>query len=562
MLTDSSYLATLGSFIIVAALAVDPFSQQIIQYFDCMQPDSGITASIPKTNRYSTGGMHTGAGQSTLDGPTQVAVMMGLLNPPDNSSSSISVDCPTGNCTFPADDGATFSTLAMCYSCTDISASVSVNDTEVSTNYTLPSGAWAGQQVLASTSTARSADYGDAVYTFEALMLNYASSCNTDESEAASTTGCIYPETPFAVRCSLLPCLQTYGANVTQSTYNETLISSTNLPQSFSSTNAYMWSLATDSVLQNGTWRSCNASTSPSSTNTVAVETTNKTLLEGKATDVSYYPDTCIWAYNHSAANPLRIFLANMFMDNMLQFTSTPAATEGDLWLENLYRNGTADIDSVNKYMDGLTTSLSANIRTRGDDTPGSSYAAGTPMVSKTCVRVRWGWIALPASLLALALGFLVALMVVVRKREAEQGHRVGAWKSSALVPLFHGLDDGTIEKHRQSARGDIAAADDGFSSAISRHEMQDVARRMRVQLRYEGDGLKFVDAFSDSEVKGKPVEEPIQYVGPGEEQRYSQLASDSGGPVGDHRSRPLSWISHRSVSPMSSRVRDSTSEN
>ena len=90
---------------------------------------------------------------------------------------------------------------------------------------------------------------------------------------------------------------------------------------------------------------------------------------------------------------------------------------------------------------------------------------------------------------------------------------------------------------------------------------MQDVARRMRVRLDHEGSGLKFVEAVPAAESEVKPVGEPVQYLSPGEEQRYSLLVSDAGRLVGNHRSRPLSWMSQRSVSPISHQARDGRSE-
>ncbi|KKY15672.1 hypothetical protein UCDDS831_g07515 [Diplodia seriata] len=452
----------------------------------------------------------------------------------------------------------------MCYSCSDISDTVSVNDTETPTNFTLPSGIWAGQTVLTATGTGADTNYNDTLFDFEALMLNYASNCHATGDQASPTDDCSYPQTPFAVRCSLHPCLRTYGANVTGSVYTETLVSSTNLPHSRSETNGYMWSLATEPVLQAGVWRSCNATTSPTSANVFAVDPTTNTLVPSQSrasTDnLTYYPEACIWAYNFGAALSLQEYLSNMLSGNTLQFYATPTALVGDLWLENLYRNGTADAASVRAYMDGLTDSMSANMRARGD-TPPAGYAAGTPLVAKTCVRVRWAWLALPAALAALALGFLAALVAAVRAWEVDRGNpRVAGWKSSALVPLFHGLDGGRmpmVERHRRRGTDDDADAG-GLSSAVSRSEMQEIARRTRVRLDHEGRGLRFVETSvpaAESEVK--PVGEPGQYSSAGDEQRYSLLTSDGGAPEVNPRPRPMSWMSQRSVSPMSHQARD-----
>lgn len=543
-LTDQSYLASLGAFITIAALAVDPFSQQVIQYYDCLQTDTGSTARIPKTNRYSVGGMHTGARSATLDGPTQVAIYMGLLSPPANSSASISVDCPTGNCTFPAtDDGATFSTLAICRSCSDISSTVTVNDTTTPVNYTLDSGPWVGQQVLAS--TAGKASTNNAIYTFEALMLNYPDNCTATDS-LSSDGGC-WPEDPFAVRCSLRPCLQTYGANVTENVYAESLVSSTPLPYVID--NGWWWILAANRTLVDGAWRDCNASTAPTSTNTVGI-TENGTVYHGgeaqAAGGVTYYPDACVWVFNYTAALPLGDFLYDMFEGSNVQFYASPSALVSELWLENLYRNGSASLATVDAFMDGLATSMTANVRTRGETASGG-YAQGTPLVSRTCIRVRWAWFALPTALWVLAVGFLAALLLRSAFRsEGRLWWQQGTWKSSVLVPFFHGLDGDTLERFRG---GPVRADTNASAPAVSGREMQDMARSTRVRLCYEDSGLKFVGAAA-GEKGGEVSERSESGLDESSAQQSSPLVPNPDVSVANNPPRSRSPVSWRSVSP------------
>ncbi|EKG16900.1 hypothetical protein MPH_05881 [Macrophomina phaseolina MS6] len=542
--TRKHYLASLGAFITIAALAVDPFSQQVLQYYDCLEPVAGSIARIPKTNRYSTGGMHTGAGSATLDGPTQVAIYMGLLNPPANSSASVSVDCSTGNCTFPADSGATFSTLGMCHSCTDISDTVSVNDTKVPVNYTLESGSWVGRELLASVLAQTSKSY-EPLFDFEALMLNYPDNCTAD-GEGIRPADCI-PVDPFAVHCSLRPCLQTYGANVTESVYTEELISSEELP--FILDNGKYWVLGTDKTLENGAWSDCNATTHPTAANTLGIGP-NGTLGGTRTSEggnvTLYYPDPCFWAFNYSAAVPLREFLYGMFDGNQLAYYAVPTAIVGDLWLQNLYQNGSATMSTVDAYMTGFMNSLTANIRTRGE-TPSSGYVAGTPLASKTCIRVRWAWFALPSALWLLTVAFLAVLLLQSRfKAHGALSWQQDGWKSSILVPLFHGFDRDTLEKLRRSADADA----DGASPAVSGQGMQSIARQMRVELRYEESGLQFVDVspgVKEALVTGRSEASLDES---GNAQRDSLLVPDSAAPGAGRTSRPQSPISWKSVSP------------
>lgn len=55
-----------------------------------------------------------------------------------------------------------------------------------------------------------------------------------------------------------------------------------------------------------------------------------------------------------------------------------------------LYHNGTANVTTINQYIEGLTISPSAAIRATRD-ARGSSYVEGSVLVSQTCIRTHWG---------------------------------------------------------------------------------------------------------------------------------------------------------------------------
>lgn len=375
-------------------------------------------------------------------------------------------------------------------------------------------------------------------------MLNYPDNCTATDS-LNSNGGC-WPENPFAVRCSLRPCLQTYGANVTENVYAETPVSSTPLPYVID--NGWWWILAANRTLVDGAWRDCNASTAPTSTNTVGI-TENGAVYhgEGQAADgVTYYPDACVWVFNYTAALPLGDFLYDMFEGSNVQFYASPSALVGELWLENLYRNGSATLDTVDAFMDGVATSMTANVRTRGE-TASSGYAQGTPLVSRTCIRARWAWFALPGALWVLAVGFLVALLLRSAFRsEGRLWWQQGTWKSSVLVPFFHGLDGDTLERFRG---GPVRADTNASAPAVSGREMQDMARSTRVRLCYEDSGLKFVGAAA-GEKGGEVSERSESGLDESSAQQSSPLVLNPDVSVANNPPRSRSPVSWRSVSP------------
>lgn len=83
--------------------------------------------SVPVIYKYTLAGYHTMVNNVTLDSLMATALYIGLLDPLDNATASIPFQCQNGNCTFPADKGTSYASLAMCGSCTDITNTVSRN---------------------------------------------------------------------------------------------------------------------------------------------------------------------------------------------------------------------------------------------------------------------------------------------------------------------------------------------------------------------------------------------------------------------------------------------------
>lgn len=220
------YLAALGAFITIVALAIDPFSQQIIQYYDCSVLISGAKAIIPTSNFYM-GGSYFPNGDAQIPTPQMsAAIYVGLLDPPPNGSSNLLVDCSTGNCTFPETTGASYSSIAMCSSCADISPTI-INGTYWDNtygmigNYSLPSGPMLladKPDILNSTIVSEGND----------AMGNYsvprAAPLIIIETLMARTQA-----QNLATRCSFSPCVNTYGGNITNGILQERLVSSTPL---------------------------------------------------------------------------------------------------------------------------------------------------------------------------------------------------------------------------------------------------------------------------------------------------------------------------------------------
>lgn len=467
--TDSpirSYLAALGAIITVVAMAVDPFSQQILQYYTCLEPLHSATTSIPGTNNYTGNAFHSGAALHEIDADMSIAIYTGLLNPPANSSSSMTISCLTGNCTYPSDNGATFSTLAISHSCEDISNLIlNVTDNSSSVAQT-PGGAQLSLPNDGRVMNTISTYDDDIIYGFESLMLQESGK-------------------HFAFNCSLFPSINTYGSSVKDSIYNETLLSSVRVHKfPYEETEVGnpsaqpLFSATGNSTLRNGTRHECIPSDHRTDTNTSPVDAAGfsagflATSLWDGETNFTWYPVDCVWAMEWSGANAIQIFLTSLFSEssfsgsNLTISGSDYSHTMGQTWLKLLFDNGNADMNSVNKYMSSLAISMSAAVRQYGD-TLSSDFVQGTVLSSQTCIRVRWAWISLPATLLLLTIVFL-ALTVVQTARKSWQG----TWKSSAIGLLFHGFDADTRK---------------AFGTGVDRSELNKISEHVQVQLQYDG---------------------------------------------------------------------------
>lgn len=440
----------------VVALAIEPFSQQVIQYYECLQPIPGSIASIPKTNNYTAADADWYAPGSImgLENSMAAALYIGLIQPPVNSTSSISFQCPAGNCTFPAAAGATHSSLAMCSSCSDISEKVSIpNNTNI---HSLASGPTIGptddggvKKFRWMSSSPNNQGLGAAaIFTFDSLMYRVSTRAKTctNSSDLETIHMCGYE--PFAINCVIYACMKTYRANITNFVLEEELLNTTRLPMVSESPLTLGFTLNSSSVLINGAWSACGGV-------------------------LTHDPNYCLWNFGFDAASALHAYLSNLFGGDSIYsgpLSDTQTGFFGTPWQMRLFSNGNATLESANIYMEGLANAITSVIRQHGD-TPSAEYAHGIGFGLRTCINVRWVWLALPLALIVLTVVFL--LMTILSTRSWNM-----TWKSSPLALLFHGLD--TTSQERYGEMMDLPA-------------MEDTAQKIQAKLALSETGLKFV---------------------------------------------------------------------
>ncbi|KIV79501.1 hypothetical protein PV11_07060 [Exophiala sideris] len=346
------------------------------------------------------------------------AFYLGLIAPPANSSTNIKAQCPSGNCTFQQTSGASYSSIAMCSECADISGSIQNNNYTEDGNYSLPSGcSIKGDSVVANTMYVyeNSGDRDQNLFTFDTLLTRM------DPNTSA-------PWTAVAIRCSLYPCVNTYAGNVSNGVLEERLVSSQRMGNYGAGTTEW-FSLAANQTLRKGIWSECTWSQAPMSPTDVC---SSPTTSPWPGTFEGCWPNDCVWTLGVAPTVGIQSVLDELF-DNQTAsyFDSNPA---GPLWVQNLWNIGAGDLKNSQKVMDGLANAITAVMRQQGDNSS-AGLAMGTVQALQTCIGVNWAWLSFPVALLILSIVFFLIATIKVSLSPMRR-----VWRSSLLTLLFHGL--------------------------------------------------------------------------------------------------------------------------
>lgn len=360
--------------------------------------------------------------EGNLRDSMQASMYMGLVKPPENSSVAVETFCSTGNCTFKADDtGAVFKTLSICHSCRDISYSIIADN---SSQHSLPSGAVTTADVLLSCAT--ELDFGPSkpLFNLECIMRNEYALGNF---------------TPFAIGCTLNPCVKTYSVSFRNSQYKETVLSTEILQpgkEVYHDDKPPIIKFATViDPLQDGTRKKCKPSDTRTSTHTLVLAD-SQAIADSRYNSSAlpqpqqWYEPECIWGVSEKTHVGFHSFLSEKIAEPKIGLLLSDA----EPWFRRAFDNGNGSVVTFDTMFTGLTLAMSAQMRSEnvsaGFFTP---PATGVAWENDTCIGVRWQWISFPASLMLLEIMLLLA--TIERGRRSEWG---GDWKSSSLPLLFN----------------------------------------------------------------------------------------------------------------------------
>ena len=522
-----SGLATMGAILTLLAVAIDPFTQQIIRYRPCASTHSNATAAVIRASNYSVSGGLLSSGSQPyeygMDLGMQAAIYQGAYGLPSNAVNLLA-RCETGNCSFPHENKVAYQSLGICHKCADVSSSIisfCLNDTLPDNsdyqecNYTLLLQPNATSYYLResnetsvwwpATSMNDSSQLGPSIplgqYWQGGLLLTMSVEFTREQLYAEPANSIKYdPAGNPGIRLVDRNSVGKF-AYISESNYwNETIDPSdppvNNYPigvecglypciQSYSASVAngllkeevvrqqYLeWpnlpgvdldAVASPCVVNGNTIDSSDISVSWN----ISVGALGVSNGTPDITGVTPANRQCLYHLDASSISAMTFFFLQM-LDGDYYFYSSSQQT----WLSMLYKTGGNNLTTTNTTMSNIARSMTNNMRLKASN---SEPVLGQVWWSETCVEVQWAWLTLHAVLVGFCILFLVLTILLSSKYARGQ-----LWKSSALALMYHGLDDATAEKV-----GMIDTVD----------EMEDQARSLQVHTAYTDRGWRFVES-------------------------------------------------------------------
>ncbi|KAF4551315.1 Hypothetical protein D9617_14g077730 [Elsinoe fawcettii] len=467
------FIATMGAIITVIALAIDPFAQQVFLFESCTLEHNDAATTIPRVQTFAPvlpgdRTMFVAGDQYARMSNVLQAAYSAMIEPSSHLPARFNHNCPSGNCTWHA-PGGYYQTLMFDYACADLSNMISnttrsASNTTSGPSYMLPSGPSLDSPTnmtidsdtlieLRTSATLQDPppfipfNSTNELFAFTALYWR----------ETVPRKGMIPPEAgPAAATCRVFPVFKTFNATVSNNILTEHEVARQAFPG---------W-LKLPRFLRDGVWEECVSSPVATSNNTMPLsqgqfflENWQRAALvtPGAPIDklnITYWNPACTVMMGPVMTQQLGSYFRGLFSQRVpggpeaieagtvSSLYSANASVGNDMHLSAFINGGKADMASIERYMAAMTGAMSAAMRTNANvSLAENQMTRGTTQVVKTCARVRWGWLVLPASLTVATIGFVVAIMVREGLRAKKPGWP-GLLKSSPLGLMLYGPVD------------------------------------------------------------------------------------------------------------------------
>lgn len=162
-------------------------------------------------------------------------------------------------------------------------------------------------------------------------------------------------------------------------------------------------------------------------------------LLNETDLPLDIVPAECIYYASYPAVSAIQRYLAS-YLGGAVRPSANGHSSDGPPQLRALYNDTYASFASVDAAFAGIADGITQRIRRHAEPglRPAARPVVGTVWEQKTCIDVRWGFIAFPAAVVALTLVFLA---VLIGRTAFDRSPAVSAnWKSSPLPLAFRRL--------------------------------------------------------------------------------------------------------------------------
>ncbi|KAI1347080.1 hypothetical protein F5Y01DRAFT_330180 [Xylaria sp. FL0043] len=449
--------STIAVVVLLLSLGISTFTQQAIRSVTCIKEDSTAEAWVRTAQLiYDKDNIML---LPNIDIPATEALFQG----PDSYNKQSSFYCPSGNCTFPATDGITYSSLGVCSKCVDVSSEMGyiVEDhTPDPIEMNLPhylsyhpnKDIYCRWPRRNSTTEARlgpdtkvgsfqdptfAARFGMITATlsgigWEAGIPHIGKACNIPGQPDDRPAALQNKSSQVYSACWLYPCIKYYSGLISNGKLQETIIKTDLLPIQADE--------ATEELeFDNNAY---GAYIDPCYINGMRV---NHSQVPPVFTGDNYLPNNsktsdldCWYGFTGS----LPVHLSRPLPSNWIN--GVPLAL-GEYWMIYLLampwysRSDLMDpLDTISTGIDNIATAMTNALREIGNNSHGGvGRANGTVLRATVCTEINWPWFSFPAAIILATLYILIRTLI----DSVHDQSPARTWKSSVLPLLYYGLE-------------------------------------------------------------------------------------------------------------------------
>ena len=340
-MSTSRHVAVLGAWITLLALAIDPFTQQIIHPVACDRAVLGTLGKVPRA-------INLTSFDETIydDQGVEMSMLASIYTDLTEGDRPIDVQCPTGNCTFTQESNpdVSYQTLGFESVCVDVSEEVrmmyedssDIGNTwhipRISTNETIkpanPNDGWWAYSAdtlfrfgdiirLVATMNDRGRIYFPEYWTAkqnESPMVSFTTLMMNFDGDNCEETFCLPTDMPLAIECKIWPAILTIKSRIDSANLYETTVGSEPLNYHADPGHGYIYDRCDAmpaQVLRDGFWEPCSGSSVETPGSSVPIRP------DFFSTKTWYAPD-CVWNIDYGAVTGIRQTFKRMYQNQTL----------------------------------------------------------------------------------------------------------------------------------------------------------------------------------------------------------------------------------------------------